>query len=52
MYGWYVSKIKNLYLVKYFWKLPIYTSSIGNNKLHKITLIKITVAGFMGTGAV
>jgi len=33
----------------YFGKLPIYTSSIGDNKLHKITLIKATVGSFMGT---
>ena len=34
----------------YFGKLPIYTSNTDDNILHKITLTKLNVGSFMGTG--
>jgi hypothetical protein len=43
-------KKKKLYLITDFGELPIHTSSIRNNALHDLTLIKMIVIHFVGTG--
>jgi hypothetical protein len=48
--GWWVSKIKNLYLRTEFRELRIHINRIRNNVLHYLTLITLTAARFVGTG--
>jgi hypothetical protein len=45
------SKPKNVYLRNDFRWLPIHTSSIRNYAMHDMTLIKLAVARFVGTGS-
>jgi hypothetical protein len=45
-----IQNLKNVYLRTDFRELRIHTSSMRNNVLHVLTLIKLTVARFVGTG--
>ena len=47
---WHVSNINNLYFRTNFRQILIHTCSIPNNTMHDLTLIKIIVAHFVGTG--
>ena len=47
--GWEVSKTKNFYIGTDFSLISIRTSSIRNNVSHDLTLIKMTVARFVGS---
>ena len=46
--GWYLSKITNLCLRTDFCYIPIHTSSICNNVLHDLTLIKMKCRSLRG----
>jgi len=44
-------KIKNLYFRTDFRQTLIHTSGISNNVFHDLTLIKMTISRFVGTGS-
>ena len=46
-----VSKIKNLYIRTDLRSLRIHTSNTRNNALHYLTVIKMIVGRFVGTGS-
>jgi len=47
---WRVPKIKSLYFRNDLRQLQIHSSNTCNNALHYLTLIKMIVARFVGTG--